>query len=77
MNVRIETTSGNVLLKIPSTAVAQIIYRTSSGAVLETDPQYQQVNDITYTLGDNATSAAPRINIEIRTVVGDLRLAGA
>ncbi len=77
MNVRIETTSGNVLLKIPPNAVAQVIYRTSSGALLETDPQYQKVNDITYTVGDYATSTAPRITIEIRTVVGDLRLAGA
>ncbi len=77
MNVRIETTSGNVLLKVPSSVVAQVIYRTSSGALLETDPQYQKLNDITYTVGGNAASDAPRINIEIRTVVGDLRLAGA
>ncbi len=76
MNVRIETTSGSVLLKIPSTAAAQVIYRTSSGALLETDPQYQKVNDITYTVGDTS-GATPRLNIEIRTVVGDLRLAGA
>ena len=77
MSVRIETSSGNVLLKIPATATAQVIYRTSSGALLETDPQYQKVNDITYTVGDTSASATPRINIEIRTVVGDLRLAGA
>ncbi len=77
MSVRIETSSGNVLLKVPATAVAQVIYRTSSGALLETDPQYQKLNDITYTVGGNAASDVPRITIEIRTVVGDLRLAGA
>lgn len=75
MSVRIETTSGSVLLKVPSTTAAQVIYRTSSGALLEIDPQYQKVNDITYVVGDN--NATPRLNIEIRTVVGDLRLAGA
>lgn len=75
MSVRIETQSGKVLLKVPASIAAQIIYRTSSGTVLETDPQYQQINDITYTLGD--PNSTPHISVEIRTIVGDLRLAGA
>lgn len=77
MSVRIDTRSGDVLLKIPPNVPTQVIYRTSSGTVLETDPAYTRVNDITYTLSDDAASDAPHLTIEIRTVIGDLRLAGA
>lgn len=77
MLVRIETQVGDVLLKIPDSLPAQVIYRTSSGVVLEVDPMYTKVNDITYSTGNYEVSAAPRLTIEIRTVVGDLRLAGA
>lgn len=76
MNVRIDTRSGDVLIKIPTGMPAQVIYRTSSGTVLETDPMYAKDNNITYTVGDYANSEA-RLSIEIRTVIGDLRLAGA
>ncbi len=77
MDVSINTQAGDVLLKIPTGAAAQITYNSPSGAILETDPQYVKVNNITYTVGDYAASDGSRLTIEIRTVVGDLRLAGA
>ncbi len=76
MNVRVETRAGDVLLKVPANIPAQITYRTSSGTVLETDPQYQKLNNITFAVGADAVNTAPHLIIEIRTVVGDLRLAG-
>jgi hypothetical protein len=77
MNVVITTRAGDVLLKIPPNVPTQVIYRTSSGTVLETDPAYMKVNDITYTLGSGTDGDTPHLSIEIRTVIGDLRLAGA
>lgn len=77
MNVRIDTQAGDVLLKIPPSVPTQVIYRSSSGTVLETDPAYAQVNPITYTLGSGTAGDTPSLSIEIRTVIGDLRLAGA
>ncbi len=77
MNVHIDTQVGEVMLRIPPSQPAQVTYRTSSGAVLEVDPAYTKVNDITYSIGNYSSSSAPRLTIQIRTVVGDLRLAGA
>lgn len=77
MQVRVETQVGDVLLKIPTSMPAQVIFRTSSGVVLEVDPIYTKVNEITYSVGNYEASSAPRLSIELRTVVGDLRLAGA
>jgi Toastrack DUF4097 len=75
MAVRINTQSGDILLTIPHDTPAQVTYRAAGGSVLEVDPQYTKTNDITYTVGDSTQT--PRLTIEIRTVVGDLRLAGA
>ncbi len=77
MTISIETQSGDVLLKIPATVAAQITYNSPSGAVLENDPQYTKTNNITYTVGNYAASDGSHLTIEIRSVVGDLRLAGA
>ena len=77
MNVRIDTQAGDVLIKIPTGVPTQITYNSPSGAVLEADPQYTKTNGITYTVGNYATSDGSRLTIEIRSVVGDLRLAGA
>lgn len=76
MTVTLQTTVGNVLLNIPADLPAQVTYRTTSGRVRELDPQYTQVNEITYASADYAASDGPRLTIEIRTVFGDLRLAG-
>jgi hypothetical protein len=77
MVVNIDTQAGDVLLKIPANVPAQVTYNSPSGAVLESDPQYTKKNDITYTVGNYADSGGSRLTIEIRSVVGDLRLAGA
>ena len=76
MNVSINTQSGDVLLKIPSGIAAKITYNSPSGAVLESDPQYTKTDKITYTVGNYAASDGSRLTIDIRSVVGDLRLAG-
>jgi hypothetical protein len=77
MNVSLETQAGDILLKIPQSMAAQVTYNSSSGTVLESDPQYKKTNAITYTVGNYDASDGSRLTIEIRSVVGDLRLAGA
>ena len=77
MSVSIDTQAGDVLLKIPAGVAAQITYNSPSGTVLEADPQYMKTNNITYTVGNYDASDGSRLTIEIRSVVGDLRLAGA
>lgn len=76
MTISLQTTVGNVLLNIPAEVPAQITYRTTSGRVRELDPQYSPVNEITYASANFESSEGPRLAIEIRTVFGDLRLAG-
>jgi Toastrack DUF4097 len=77
MSVSINTQAGDILLKIPTNLAAQITYNSPSGTVLEADPQYKKINNITYAVGNYGDSDGSRLTIEIRSVVGDLRLAGA
>jgi len=76
MSVSINTQDGDVLLKIPTGIAAQVTYISPSGTAQEVDPQFTKVNNITYTLG-NYAATTPHLTIDIRSIVGDLRLAGA
>ncbi|MFQ3567110.1 MAG: toast rack family protein [Aggregatilineales bacterium] len=70
--VRLETRSGITLIGIPANVNASVTYNTSSGNVREVDPQYEQINRTTWIVGD--PDEEPILIIELRSVVGDLRL---
>jgi len=71
--VRLETRSGITLIGIPANVNARVTYNTSSGNLRQVDPQYEQINRTTWVTGD--PDADPMLIIELRSVVGDLRLA--
>lgn len=73
LTVRLETRSGITQIGIPTNVNARVTYNTSSGNVREVDPQYEQINRTTWIVGD--PDAEPTLIIELRSVVGDLRLA--
>lgn len=75
-DLRVETRVGNVQLNIPQGLPVRVNYRTSSGTILEIDPQFTRVDSVTITNGD-VSGDVPFLNIDIRTTSGDLRLAGA
>ncbi len=76
LDISIETRIGNIQLTIPHNILARINYRSTSGAVLQIDPQFTRVDALTITNGD-LDSDAPVVTIDITTRAGDLRLTGA
>ncbi len=75
--VNITTRTGNVRLAVPMTVPSQIIYRTASGVAVTIDPQFQQLDQITYTNSAYADAVTPRLQVDVRTSTGDFHLIGA
>jgi hypothetical protein len=76
LNGDIETTTGNVVLRIPVGTPVRVTFTAASGRVLEATPEFVLVNPGVYETAEYADADQPRVRIAVRTVAGDLRLVG-
>jgi hypothetical protein len=72
--VAIQSTSGDIILRIPIGTAATITFMGASGRVLEASPEFVRVNPGVYETAEYANADLPRMQIAVRTVAGDLRL---
>ncbi len=70
----VESTSGDIVFRIPTGLAARITYTASSGRVLEASPEFNEVNPGVYETAEYADANQARLQFAVRTVAGDLRL---
>lgn len=76
LRARIQTKSGGIWLEIPATIPARIYCRIAGSAVVYAAAHFEQIDSTTYQTGGYHLAASPCLEIEIDTVIGDIRLIG-
>jgi hypothetical protein len=74
MHVRIETECGGIWLEVPDWIPARISYHSCCGDLVRTDAAFARVDSTTYQTSGYDCGESPRLEIEIDSVMGDLRL---
>ena len=70
----IETTSGDITLRIPEGTAVRIMYNSSSGRVMQISPEFTETNRNVFETAEYAEGVQPHMQLSIRTVAGDLRV---
>lgn len=70
----IETSTGNVTLRIPNNIGVRVTFTGASGRVMEVSPEFIEVSRNVYETAQYADGEGPRVQIAVRTTAGDLRL---
>ncbi len=70
----IETTTGNITLRIPEGTPARIMYTASSGRVMQMSPEFTETSQNVFVTAEYEEGAQPHIQLSIRTTAGDLRV---
>ncbi|MAS35740.1 MAG: hypothetical protein CL610_17150 [Anaerolineaceae bacterium] len=74
LHANLESTVGNVILRIPIGTPVRVNFSAASGRVMERSPEFIVVEGNVYETADYADSDQPRLQIAVRTTAGDLRL---